>query len=107
MSRSSRTSWTRRSRSGGGRRRSPPDVTWSLAEPGRRLEEFLVLLYLTWPNVLDPDYRKALPAIFDSVGFPDEEVGEEIRDERGTLMTRVRKRGSNSLQSPFPLPNFM
>ncbi len=62
-------------------------ATWDLEDPGHRPEEFLVLLYMVWWPVLNPEYRNTLPAIFDDIPFPAGEPAEELYDEHGNLMT--------------------
>ena len=56
---------------------------WHLHDPGRRPDEFLVLLYIAhWPILREP-LRSTLPPVFDGVRPAPSEKAEVLTDARG------------------------
>ena len=56
---------------------------WDLHDPGRRPDEFLVLLYIAhWPILREP-LRSTLPPVFDGVRMAPSEKAEVLTDARG------------------------
>ena len=52
---------------------------WRLEDPGRRPEEFLVLLYMIdWRILHQESLRTTLPAVFHGVELPPEETAEDL-----------------------------
>ena len=63
-----------------------PGGTWDLIDPGHDPAEFLTLLAVALPGVLDGPLRSTLPAIFDGVAVPDPDPGEFLYNADGSVL---------------------
>ena len=61
----------------------PGGLFWFLRDPGRRADEFLVLLYIAHQPILEEPLRSTLPPVFDGVRPPPPEKAELLTDEHG------------------------
>ena len=64
-----------------------PGRTWDLRDPAHDPAELLVLLRQAYWPILDEPLRSTLPPVFDGVDIPPGDMGEQLYDEAGRVLS--------------------